>query len=81
MILEEYLAPISGPQMIDAANTIQGATSIALAKPYLADRIAAAVLAVEHAQYQRAECRNIAIGHAIRARCSTSCSLCMTGAR
>ncbi len=38
-ILEQYLALINGPQMIDAANTIRGGTAIAFAKPYLADRI------------------------------------------
>ncbi|HXN49726.1 MAG TPA: hypothetical protein VN893_23945, partial [Bryobacteraceae bacterium] len=32
-ILDAYLAPISGPNMIDAANAIRGAAVIALAKP------------------------------------------------
>jgi hypothetical protein len=66
-ILEEYLAPISGPQMIDAANTVRGATAIALAKPYLADRIARAIRSVERAHYATPECRNVALGHAILA--------------
>jgi hypothetical protein len=66
-ILEQYLAPISGHQMIDAANTIRGATLIALAKPHLADRIARAIRSVERAQYDKPECRNVALGHAILA--------------
>ena len=66
-ILDAYLAPISGPNMIDAANAIRGAAAIARAKPHLAPRIAARILAVERASYATAECRNVAIGHAIRA--------------
>lgn len=66
-ILGEYLAPISGKNLIDAANTIRGAAAIARAKPYLADEIAKAILAVEEARYATRECRNVAIGHAINA--------------
>jgi hypothetical protein len=65
-IMDEYLAPISGPRLIDAANTMRGATAIATAKPQLADQIAARVLKVERANYATPECRNVAIGHAIR---------------
>ena len=66
-ILGEYLAPISGKRLIDAANTIRGAAMIAHAKPYLLDEIAKAILAVEEARYGTRECRNVAIGHAIKA--------------
>jgi hypothetical protein len=66
-IMDAYLAPISGPNMIDAANAIHGAAAIALAKPHLAPTIAGRILAVERASYATAECRNVAIGHAIRA--------------
>jgi len=66
-IMEAYLAPICGPNMIDAANAIRGAAAIALVKPHLAPRIAGSILAVERASYATAECRNVAIGHAIRA--------------
>lgn len=66
-ILDAYLAPISGPNMIDAANAIRGAAVIALAKPHLAPGIAARILSVERASYATAECRHVAIGHAIRA--------------
>lgn len=64
-ILGGYLAPIKGPVMITAANAIGGAAKIAAAHPALAARIAAAILGVEKARYQTAECRNVAIGHAI----------------
>lgn len=65
-ILDRYLAPISGPVMITAANTIGGAGKIARAKPRLADRIARALLRVEEANYQTPECRNVALGHVVK---------------
>jgi hypothetical protein len=66
-IIEGYLAPISGPVMITAGNTIKGAVKIAGTHKHLTDRIVRAILAVEHARYQTDECRNLAIGHAIAA--------------
>lgn len=65
-IFRRYFAPISGPVMITAANVIGGAAVIACAKPELADRIAAEILKVEKARYATAECRNVAIGQAIK---------------
>jgi len=53
--------------MITAANVIGGAARIAAAKPYLAERIVKALLKVEHAEYATAECRNVALGHALDA--------------
>ena len=53
--------------MIAAANTIQGAADIALAKPHLADRIATEIIKVDRAHYATPECRNVAVGHAIQA--------------
>ena len=64
-LLGRILAPIPGPQMIGAATSIAAAANIALAKPYLAERIAKAILQVQTAVYQTMECRHIAIGHAI----------------
>jgi hypothetical protein len=64
-IIDDYLAPIYGPHLIDAANTMRGAAAIAAAKPYLVDTIARRILKVEHATYATRECRNVAIGHAI----------------
>jgi hypothetical protein len=66
-ILTRYLKPIEGPVMITAANVIGGAARIAAAKSYLAERIAKALLKVEHAEYATAECRNVALGHALDA--------------
>jgi len=66
-ILDEYLAPIRGPRLIDAANTIRGAAVIALAIPGLADTIAKNILQAERANYATPECRNIAICHALSA--------------
>ena len=66
-LLPRYLKPIVGPEMIGAANAIQGAAEIALAKPGVADAIAKEILKVRRARYRTDECRNIAAGHAIQA--------------
>jgi hypothetical protein len=49
-MLDDYLAPIRGPVMITAANTIKGAVIIARAKPHLAAKIAGALMRVERAK-------------------------------
>ena len=64
-IFDRYFAPIPGPELIPASNVIKGAAKIALAKPGLSDRIAKEILKVEKSKYQTAECRNVAMGHAI----------------
>jgi hypothetical protein len=64
-ILDDYLTPITGPQLIDANNTMGGATAIALARTDLTDKIVAHILKVERGRYATPECRNVAIGHAI----------------
>jgi hypothetical protein len=64
-ILDRYLLPVSGPVMITAANVVRGAAKMAKAQPHLADRIARALLQVEAANYQTAECRNVALGHVV----------------
>jgi hypothetical protein len=66
-ILEEYLALIDGRVMITAAHAIEGAAQIATAKPYLAARIARKILRVELADYGTDACRDVAIGHALKA--------------
>ena len=65
--LNRYFAPVPGPAMITAATVIAGGGRIAQAKPHLADVIAAKILGVQRARYKTAECRNVAIGHAIEA--------------
>jgi hypothetical protein len=64
-LFRRFFAPIRGPVMITANNTIGATAVIALAKPELADRIARELLKVEKAQYQTAECRNVALGGVI----------------
>lgn len=66
-ILDRYLDLISGSSMITAANAMRGAAIIGLAKPHLAPRIVTRILRVERNKYATTECRNIAIGHALRA--------------
>ena len=65
-LLDKFLRPIGGPQMIGAANVIQAAAVIAAAQPRLADALAAGILTVDRAKYETEECRNVAIGHAIQ---------------
>ena len=66
-LLDRYLAPIAGNELIAAANAIQGAGDIARSKPHLSDRIATEIVKVSHAHYATPECRNVAAGHAIQA--------------
>ena len=65
-ILDRYLRPVSEHDLITAGNVVNGAAKIAQARPELADRIAGALLQIEKAQYQTAECRNVALGHAVQ---------------
>jgi hypothetical protein len=64
-ILDRYLSFIRGTNLISAANAIGGAGKIALCRSDLWERIVPAMLAVEGATYETAECRNVAIGHAL----------------
>jgi hypothetical protein len=66
-ILDRYLALISGPNMITAANAIRGAAIIGAAKPHLVKPIVRRIMRVERAEYATPECRNVALGHALRA--------------
>ena len=65
-VLDRFFAPILGKKMIGAANAIAAAGNIALAKPHFAERMVREILKVERACYRTAECRNVAIGHAIK---------------
>ena len=66
-LLDKYCAPIEGPVMITANNVIKGATRIAAAKPYLADRIAERILRVQKGRYETSECYEITCGTALKA--------------
>jgi len=65
-IFNRYFAPITDHVMITASNIIGSSAKIALAKPELTERITREILKVENAVYQTDECRNVAIGHAIK---------------
>ena len=67
LILDSYLSPIAGPVMITAAAVMRGAARIGISRPHLARQIARKILRVERAVYATPECRNVAIGHALRA--------------
>jgi hypothetical protein len=66
-LLDTYLAFIRGDNLISAANAIKGAGAIARSRPDLLARILPAILAVERAEYETPECRNVAIGQALDA--------------
>ncbi len=66
-IFDRFFAPIKGPVLITAANVIKASGRIAAARPELVDWIAARILTVETAKYQTAECRQIALGQAVKA--------------
>jgi hypothetical protein len=66
-VLNRYLDMISGSNMITAANAMRGAAIIGAAKPHLVKRIVPRIMRVERADYATPECRNVAIGHALRA--------------
>jgi len=65
-LFEKYYVPITEHVLIPAANVICSSATIAAAKPELTERITKEILNVEGAVYQTDECRNIAIGHAIK---------------
>jgi hypothetical protein len=65
LILDAYLAPIQGPGMIGAANAMRGAARIAAVKTHLAEPVARRIMAVERSRFERPECLNVAIGHAM----------------
>ena len=52
--------------MITASNVVKGAPKIAKSKPALTERVTREPLKVEKAKYQTDECRNIALGIAIK---------------
>jgi hypothetical protein len=75
-ILDAYLGFISAGNLISAANAIQGAGKIGQHRPDLVNRIVPAILEVERATYETAECRNVAIGHALEAFQELGPSVC-----
>lgn len=66
-VLDAYLAFIHGGDLISAANAIDGAARMTLAKPSLLDRTLPAMLSVKNATYATPECRNVAIAQTLDA--------------
>ncbi|HYL85276.1 MAG TPA: hypothetical protein VE263_13655 [Candidatus Angelobacter sp.] len=66
-ILDEYLAPICGPSLIEATCALRGAAVIATARPDLAERISKSVVAVEKAEFASRDSHHAAIGKAVAA--------------
>ena len=69
-IFKKYFAPIKGKQMITASNIVKNAWKIALAKPFLVERITREILKAERTEYENKgelspECNRIVCGHAI----------------
>ena len=69
-IFRKYYLPVTGPAMITAANIIGSSWKIALAKPYLAEKITKEILKVQKAKYIHhgklsPECKNVVFGQAI----------------
>ena len=66
-ILNKWLEPLDGPELITAANVILSMPPVVRAKPQLAGRIAARLMRVRSSPFPTPECTNVALGHAIRA--------------
>jgi hypothetical protein len=69
-IFRKYYLPVTGPAMITAANIIGSSWKIALAKPYLTEKITKEILKVQKAKYIHHgklsnECKNVVCGQAI----------------
>ena len=66
-LLEAYLAPILGPVMISANNSIKGSAKIALFQPVFAKRIIEEMLKVDQGSYETEECHHIVRGNVLKA--------------
>jgi hypothetical protein len=66
-LLETFLSPLRGPELVAAVNVLGSLARISAARPDLADRLAIAAVAVRRARFHTPECRLVVIGHALRA--------------
>jgi hypothetical protein len=64
-IFKKYYDLLSDASMITAGHVIDNSGKIAIAKPYLQDKITKKLLRVEKIQYKTSECRNILLGKVI----------------
>ncbi len=66
-VLDAYLSLITSGNLVSAANAIEGAGRIASCRADLVEQIVPALLDVQRASFKTAECRNVAIGAALKA--------------
>ena len=64
-IFRKFYDLLSDESMITAGHVIDNSGKIAVAKPYLQDRITEKLLKVEKIEYKTSECRNILLGKVI----------------
>jgi hypothetical protein len=66
-IWKEYFRPIEGPEMITAANIVNGAARIAVARRDLIEQAIREILRVRKGQYETEECYRVVAGAALKA--------------
>ena len=64
-VFRKFFDLLSEESMITAGHVIDNSGKIAIAKPYLQDRITEELLKVEKIEYKTSECRNILLGKVI----------------
>lgn len=63
----DYFRPIAGPEMITAANIVNGAARIAMAQRDLLDSAIKEILRVRKGKYETEECYRVVAGAALKA--------------
>jgi hypothetical protein len=66
-IWKSYFRPIEGPEMITAANIVNGAARIAVARREMVEPILHEILRVHHGKYETEECYLVVAGAALKA--------------
>lgn len=66
-IWKEYFQPIEGPEMITAANIVNGAARIAVARRDLVEDVIYEILRVRKGKYETEECYRVVAGAALKA--------------
>ncbi|MCL5428963.1 MAG: hypothetical protein M1347_04050 [Chloroflexi bacterium] len=66
-IWRDYFRPIEGPEMITAANIVNGAVSIAVARRELVEPAIREILRVRKGKYETEECYRVVAGAALKA--------------
>lgn len=66
-VWNDYFRPIEGPEMITAANIVNGAARIAVARRDLLEPVIREILRVSKGQYETEECYRVVAGAALKA--------------